>query len=199
MGRIDGGREEAMKRWCMRGRIFPVLLLAMTFASSAALALDAPQGQTIVTIVGAISETNRGPFDEAEDKFFLYHEYKFEKAAAFDLAMLEALGMQSTEIAYEGWPAPIRFDGPLLADLLAAVGAHGNSVTLLALDGYAERIEGADIDAWRWILATRSDGRPLPIGGHGPTWLVYDRGPDHRYTPDDEARWPWAVFLIVVE
>ena len=186
------------KRRCAPVRI-AALLLAMLVGGSPALALDAPQGQAIVTVVGAITETNRGPFDEAEDKFFLYHEYKFDKAASFDLAMLEALGTQSVEIAYDGWPAPIRFDGPLLADLLDAVGAHGTSVTLLALDGYAERIEGADIEAYRWILATRANGSPLPIGGHGPTWLVYDRGADHRYTPDDEARWPWAVFLIVVE
>ena len=188
-----------MKRWCVRGWLLAILLLASTVAGPTVLALDAPQGQTIVTIVGAISETNRGPFDEAEDKFFLYHEYKFDRAASFDLAMLESLGMETVEIAYDGWPAPIRFEGPLLADLLAAVGAHGNSVTLLALDGYAERIEGADIDAYRWVLATRSDGTPLPIGGHGPAWLVYDRGAGHRYTQDDEARWPWAVFLIVVE
>ena len=190
-----------MKRRCAPVRIAAALLLAVLVGSSPApaLALDAPQGQAIVTVVGAIAETNRGPFDEAEDKFFLYHEYKFENAASFDLAMLEALGTQSVEIAYDGWPAPIRFDGPLLADLLDAVGAHGTSVTLLALDGYAERIEGADIEAYRWILATRANGSPLPIGGHGPTWLVYDRGTDHRYTPDDEARWPWAVFLIVVE
>jgi hypothetical protein len=183
----------------VRHWLLAILLLASIVASPTARALDAPRGQTIVTIVGAIAETNRGPFDEAGDKFFLYHEYKFDKAASFDLAMLEALGVQSVEIAYDGWPAPIRFEGPLLADLLAAVGAQGTTVTLLALDGYAERIEGADIDAYRWILATRSDGAPLPIGGHGPTWLVYDRGADHRYTPDDEARWPWAVFLIVVE
>lgn len=174
-------------------------LLATIVAAPPASALDAPQGQTIVTIVGAISETNRGPYDPDEDKFFGYHEYLFDKAASFDLAMLEALGMETAEIAYDGWPAAIRFEGPLLADLLDAVGAHGTSVTLLALDGYAERIEGPDIDAYRWILATRSNGAPLPIGGHGPTWLVYDRGADHRYTPDDEARWPWAVFLIVVE
>jgi hypothetical protein len=180
-------------------RLVVVLLLVLTIASPAARALDAPQGQTIVTIVGAISETNRGPYDPDRDKFFGYHEYMFDKAASFDLAMLEALGMETAEIEYEGWPAPIRFEGPLLADLLAAVGAEGTAVTLLALDGYAERIEGADIEVYRWILATRGDGTPLPIGGHGPAWLVYDRGADHRYTAEDEARWPWAVFLIVVE
>ena len=188
-----------MRKWRARSGFIAALVLVSTMESPAAWALDAPQGQTIVTVVGAISETNRGPYDPDADKVFGYHEYTFDKAASFDLAMLEALGMQSAEIAYDGWPAPIRFEGPLLADLLAAVGAHGTSVTMLALDGYAERIEGPDIEAYRWILATRGNGMPLPIGGHGPTWLVYDLGSDHRYTPDDEARWPWAVFLIVVE
>jgi hypothetical protein len=175
-----------------------MLLAALPFAARAD-ALVEPAGPVVVTVVGAIEATNRGPFDAAADEFFAYHEYTFEKAAEFDLAMLEALGLQAATIAYDGWPAPIRFEGPLLADLLAAVGAHGATVTLVALDGYAERIAWAELDAYRWILATRGNGRFLGIGRHGPTWLVYDRGPEYRYTADDEARWPWAVFLIVVE
>lgn len=162
-------------------------------------ALEQPFGPVIVTIVGAIERTNRGPFDEAEDKFFGYREYRFEKAAAFDLAMLESLGLQEVTIDYDGWPAPIRFEGPRLADLLASVGAAGSTVTAVALDGYAERIGWDELDQYDWILATRRDGHFMSIGRHGPAWLVYDRGPGHRYTQEDEARWPWAVFLIVVE
>ena len=181
-----------------------VLALVTVWQLAAPVAADAadliePTGPAVLTIVGAIEASNRGPYDANEDKFFGYHEYTFDKAVAFDVAMLEALGMQTAEIGYEGWPAPIRFEGPLLSDLLDAVGAHGSTVTAVALDGYAERIEGSEIAAYRWILATRRNGDFMAIGGHGPTWLVYDRGPDHRYTEDDEARWPWAVFLIVVE
>ncbi len=174
---------------------------AIAFAAPAAESADlyVPTGPAILTVVGSIDSSNRGPCDPNDDKFFGYHEYSFDKAVQFDATILESLGMHAATIGYEGWPAPARFEGPLLVDLLAAVGAHGTSVTAIALDGYAERIEWSGLDAYRWILATRRDGEFLPIGGHGPTWLVYDRGPDRRYTPDDEARWPWAVFLIVVE
>jgi hypothetical protein len=164
-----------------------------------ARAFEAPAGPVVVTIVGGISETNRGPYDEAEDKLFGYHEYSFDRAAEFDLAMLEAFGLHDVAIAYDGWPAPIRFEGPRLVDLLDAVGAQGEAITLVALDGYAERIAWDELAAYDWFLATRRDGHHLSIGRHGPTWLVYDRGAGHRYTAEDEARWPWAVFLIVVE
>jgi hypothetical protein len=174
-------------------------VLLLVAGPDAARALEQPSGPVVVTIVGAISETNRGPFDEAEDEFFAYHEYRFEKAAAFDVAMLEAFGLHAATIAYDGWPAPIRFEGPRLKDLLDAVGATGSTVTAVALDGYAERIAWDELDRYDWILATRRDGHFMTIGRHGPAWLVYDRGAGHRYTADDEARWPWAVFLIVVE
>src|SRR5690606_4368776 len=127
-------------RLAVRATILAAALLsALTGVATHAEALEPPRGLTVVTIVGEIADTNRGPFDEAEDKFFAYHEYRFDRAAAFDLAMLEALGLHEVTIDYDGWPGPIEFAGPRLHDVLDAVGATGTTVTLVALDGYAER------------------------------------------------------------
>ncbi|MEX0807181.1 MAG: hypothetical protein WD044_00495 [Dongiaceae bacterium] len=158
-----------------------------------------PTGPVIVSVIGEIETTNRPPFDEFEDAFFGYHEYRFDKALAFDLAMLEALGMHEATIDYDGWPHPIRFEGPLLRDVLDAAGATGDTITLVALDGYAERVERRELDDQDWILAIRGDGQDLGIGQHGPSWLVYQRRDGATVTTEDEARWPWAVFLIAIE
>jgi hypothetical protein len=158
-----------------------------------------PAGAVVLTVIGEIAATNRPPYAESEDVFIGYHEYRFEAAFEFDRAMLEALGMHEATIAYDGWPAPIRFEGPLLRDILDAVGAEGDTVTLVALDGYAERIEPGELDGQDWILALRGNGRELGIGQHGPSWLVYQPRDGRPATAEDEARWPWAVFLIAVE
>jgi hypothetical protein len=158
-----------------------------------------PAGAVVLTVIGGIAGTNRPPYAESEDVFISYHEYRFEAAFEFDRLMLEALGMHEVTIAYDGWPAPIRFEGPLLRDILDAVGAEGDTVTLVALDGYAERIEPGELDGQDWILALRGNGRDLGIGQHGPSWLVYQPRDGRPATAADEARWPWAVFLILVE
>jgi hypothetical protein len=158
-----------------------------------------PSDAVMLTVIGRIAGTNRPAYSESEDAFIGYHEYRFERAFEFDRPMLEALGMLEATIAYDGWPAPIRFEGPHLRAILDLVGAEGDSVTLVALDGYAERIEWSELDEQDWILALRSNGRDLGIGQHGPSWLVYKPRDGRLATGDDEARWPWAVFLIVVE
>ncbi|MGE0119566.1 MAG: hypothetical protein AB7S71_09125 [Dongiaceae bacterium] len=158
--------------------------------------LGRPAGQVVLTVAGAIESPNRGPFDEFEDGVFKYHERRFEKAASFDLAMLEGLGMQSVTVAYSGWPKAFRFEGPWLKDVLAAAGASGRDISALALDGYASEISAADLDAYDWLLAVKRDGRYLDIGQRGPLWIVYARRDGQAIGEADELRWPWAVFLI---
>src|SRR5262250_3540144 len=123
--------------------------------------LGEPQGQVVLTVAGEVGATNRGPYDDFEDAFFKHHERKFDKAAAFDLAMLEGLGMHEVTVAYDKWPRTMRFEGPWLKDVLAAAGASGHDVSVLALDGFASDISAADLDAYDWIVAVKGDGRYL--------------------------------------
>ncbi|MSP67239.1 MAG: hypothetical protein EXQ96_03890 [Alphaproteobacteria bacterium] len=137
-------------------------------------------------MVGAIGATNRGPYDDFEDGFFKHHERRFAKAATFDLAMLEALGMHQVTVAYGKWPRPFRFAGPKLKDVLA-------------LDGFASEIGAADLAAEDWMVVVKRDGRYLDIGQRGPLWIVYGRRDGRAISDEDEQRWPWAAFLIDVK
>ena len=107
--------------------------------------------------------------------------------------------MHEVTVAYDKWPRIYRFEGPWLKDVLAAAGASGHDIAVLALDGYAEEISAADLNAYDWILAVKRDGRYLDIGQHGPTWIVYGRRDGKAFGDEDEQRWPWAAFLIEVK
>jgi hypothetical protein len=176
------------------------LTLLAAAQTAAAADMKSPDGAVVMTIAGNIAIANRGAFDPKRDGFLKYHERKFDKAAAFDRAMLEALGTHSATIQFDGWgAAPITFSGPRLKDVLAAVGWTGRQITTLALDGFGTKISRADIDAFDWIQATRTNGKPLGIGQRGPLWLVFDPPGDRAATTEEEGRWPWAIFFIQAE
>jgi len=178
--------------------VFTLLLVSLAPAASAA-DLAAPEGAVVVTVAGKIANTNRGAFDPAKDLFLKYHEVSFDKAAAFDAAMLEQLGLHAVTVSVPEWPAPVRIEGPLLRDLVAAVGGAGQSVSLLALDGYASEISWDDLQALDWIVGLKADGRPLALGQRGPLWVVYGAPDGRALTAEDELRWPWATFYIEVK
>src|SRR5690606_26858422 len=125
-----------------------------------------------LTVAGAIENTNRGPVEPFADSFFAFHDIAFERAAEFDLAALEALGVHAMRAGYPNWPGVSVFEGPLLAEVLAAAGATGERIRLVALDGYASELTMADLEAYPAILAVKRDGAYLGLGGRGPTWLV---------------------------
>lgn len=179
------------------GLALALAILSVTGAARAA-ELAAPSGPVVLTLAGAVAKTNRGPFAAFDDAFIAFREQRFERAAAFDRAMLERLGSATVELKAPSWPRAFRFEGPRLRDLLAAVGAEGRSLTALALDGYAVEITSAELAEEDWIVALSADGRPLAIGGHGPAWLVFPPRHDGPPTADDDARWPWAVFFLAV-
>jgi hypothetical protein len=161
--------------------------------------LGQPAGQVVLTVAGAVGATNRGPYDDFEDGFFKHYDRKFDKAATFDLAMLEGLGLHEVTVSYDKWPKPFRFEGPWLKDVLAAARAAGHDISVLALDGFASEISAADLAAYDWIVAVKRDGRYLDIGQRGPLWIVYARRDGKPIGEADEQRWPWAAFLIEVK
>ena len=181
-----------------RGAVFAAWFL-LSPAAGMATELATPGGPVVLTVTGNITQTNRGPFNDFEDAFLKHHERRFQKAAAFDLAMLEGLGMHDVVIEYDAWPKSYRFQGPWLKDVLTAVGAVGRKVTILALDGFAQEISKQDLEAYDWIVAIKRDGRFLDIGRHGPLWVVYGRRDGKAMTEEDEQRWPWAAFMIDVQ
>ncbi len=176
-----------------------VLLAYSFFAGGNAVALDKPSGQVVLTVAGAVTVTNRGPLDEQEDGFFKFHDQTFERASAFDIPMLEALGSVSISVTYDKWRETVRLEGPRLTDLLKATGAAaGSGVFAQALDGFTAEISAEELAAQNWIVALKRNGEYLGIGGRGPVWLVYDPPNGASITDEDEGRWPWAVYFIAV-
>jgi hypothetical protein len=189
-------------RWGVAAALAAVALAlgATLDAPAGAADLPPPAGPVLVTVAGAVENANRGPVDAFADGFFAYHEIAFERAAEFDLAALEALGMHETRAHYPNWPGESTFEGPFLADVLKAAGATGSMLRAVALDGYASEIPLADLETYPVLLALKRDGEYLGIGGRGPAWIVYPREdyPELQAAPDD-AGLAWAVFVLLVE
>ena len=165
-------------------------------APAQAAATKAPAGAVLLTVAGAVAHVNRPAYDEKRDVFFKYHERSFDKAFAFDRAMLEDLGVVEVRIDYAGWDGPKRLSGPRLVDVLEAAGCGNGPIATLALDGFGTEVSAARLAAHDWVLSTRDGGRPHDIGGRGPLWLVFDPPGDRPATAEEESMWPWQLFFI---
>jgi hypothetical protein len=130
------------------------LLCALTF-SCAALALDAPKERPILAISGKIAEKNAGD------------------VARFDMKMIEALPQHSFTTSTPWFDKPVKFTGPLLADVLAAVKASGTSISAVAINDYKITIPVADAAKFKVIVARLIDDKPIPVREKGPLFVVY--------------------------
>ena len=157
-------------------------------------------------MTGAIGRPNRGPFDPALDQMMHKQKISFERAFAFDYAMLAnlpAFNIKPT-LEYDGKPHVLR--GPLLLDVLAFAGARpadSARLVLRAVDGFAVTISVEKARRQRFMVATQLDGKPMPLGGLGPLWAVVDadRIAELAAKPLAErfADCPWALYHIEVQ
>lgn len=141
------------------------MLLRRTFLGATAAAcfapavraasLAKPAGRVVLTVSGKIGEHNTG------------------NAAAFDLAMLDALPQGQFTGETPWTKGQTTFTGPLGSGLLAAVGATGTKMRISALNDYSCDVPVADFSSYRVILATRQDGKTMPVREKGPVWVIY--------------------------
>lgn len=162
------------------------------------IAQDA-SGPVLLTVTGDISKPNRDGYNPEIDKFFGYNEVDFTKATEFDLSALEALKTTSIKADFPKGGEIHTFEGPLLADVLAAAGANGGKITVQALDGYAVEAPLDELVAQGAMVALKRDGVAFGIGDFGPTQIVFPRAErnDLKDMPDD--RWVWSIFHINVK
>jgi hypothetical protein len=177
----------------------------LAVALPAGAAAPAGRGPALLTLTGAIRKSNRGPLDPALDQMMHKQGLSFSKALALDfgaLAALPAVTIRPT-LEYDGKPHVLR--GPLLLDVVAQAGVRlddAGKLVLRAVDGYAVTLTAAQARTQRFIVATHLDGQPMPLGGLGPLWAVYDadRIPEMAARPLS-ARFgscPWALYHIEV-
>jgi hypothetical protein len=166
----------------------------------------ANSGPALLTVTGMIGQSNRGPLDPALDQMMHKQSVQFERAWAFDwqaLMALSAITIRPT-LEYDGKRHTLR--GPLLLDVVKRAGAlptGGTRLLLRAVDGYAVAVPEAQARSERFIVATHLDGKPMPLGGLGPLWAVYDadKVPGMAAKPLKErfGNCPWALYHIEVQ
>lgn len=180
----------------------PTALRSRLIAAALALAVVSPalaEGPVLLTVTGDITAPNRGPVDPEQDKLFIFNEVSFEKAMEFDVSALEKLPQATVHADFPKGGAQTEFSGPLLKDVLAAAGAEGETVTVRAMDGYAIEAPVQELIDKGAVVALERDGKPLGIGGFGPTQIVFPRADrtDLSDMPDDW--WVWQIYHIDVE
>ncbi|AOW12201.1 hypothetical protein LPB72_14635 [Hydrogenophaga crassostreae] len=131
-----------------------VLLIGPLLPMSA-LALDAPKERPILTISGKISAKNTSD------------------TARFDMKMLEALPQHSLTTSTPWFDKPMKFTGPLLADVLAAVKARGTTVHAFAINDYNISIPITDTAKYPIIMARLINDKAISVREKGPLFVIY--------------------------
>lgn len=146
-----------------------------------ARALDNPAGAVVLSVTGRVRHVNDG------------------KAANFDMAMLEALPQRSFSTRTPWYAQPRRFTGPLVRDVLAAAGAQGSTLRLIALNDYRVDMPFEDTQRFDVLLARLIDDKPMTVRDKGPLFAIYpfDASPELR-TAVYYGRSAWQLRTIDV-
>ncbi|MEX0307471.1 MAG: hypothetical protein AB3N12_08810 [Ruegeria sp.] len=177
------------------------LTLLLTTASPIWAEMPAPEGHVLLTLGGAVTETNLPPRGENGGGLHGFLEVQHNGAAGFDAAMLNMLDQVEITIPYgpEGNQRDIRFSGPYLSVVMELVGAKGKTAKPMAMDGYQSEIPWDSIAAHQPIVATHADGSPMGIGGYGPTMIVFPPTDDPELAQEQSGQQVWALAYIGVE
>lgn len=143
--------------------------------------LSRPAGPELLTVTGKIENMNS------------------DGAALLDEGILSTFPKHRIETRTPWTDGVASFDGVLLSDVLAAVGACGNSLFAEAINGYRIELPISDAEKFGVLLAMRMNGRPLSRRDKGPLWMVYPRDSfdeirDERY----DSRWVWQLNKLEV-
>jgi len=162
-------------------RAFAVMaaISAMPMATALAEPLAKPTGPVVLTVTGAIAETN------APGK------------AEFDMAMLDALGDDTVTTATEWTEGAPAWEGVRLSRVLDAVGAKGDTVLARAINDYSGEIGMDMVRDYPVLLATHLDGKPLPAD-KGPLWIIYPVDDYPELLERDDLLWAWQLATIDV-
>ena len=136
-------------------------LASGAWKARAAEPIPLPKGDPVLTVTGKISNPNSG------------------SSAVFDMPTLESLGLTSFTTKTP-WTNATLFTGVLLDTLMKRIGAHGTTMVAYALNDYSAELPISDFAAYGALLATRMNGKFMPISDKGPLFVVYpfDKNPD---------------------
>ena len=154
---------------------------ALALSSPVAQALERPTGRVVLTVSGRIGIRNAG------------------KAAEFDMDMLAALPQHTFSTKSPWYPQAHKFTGPLLRDVLAAVGAQGQNLRAVALNDYKVDLPVSDALKFNLVLARLMDDKPMPVRDKGPLFIIYPFDADESLrTERYYSRSAWQLKAIDV-
>lgn len=133
-------------------KLLAIGVLAMAWSAQA---LEPPKERVVLTVSGKIGAKNAG------------------ETARFDMKMLEALPQHSFTTHTPWYERPVKFTGPRLADVLAAVKAHGSTVSAIAINDYSVTIPVTDTTQHPLIVARLLNDKPMAVREKGPLFVIY--------------------------
>ena len=141
--------------------------------------ISAPQGEVVLTVTGDIGTANKG------------------KKLVLDLASLEQMRRVRVEAAEPFLKRRVTFEGVLLSDLLAVAGvpSSASKVSMTALDDYKVDFKLDDVRSSQMLLATKADGKHMPVDRSGPIRIVF---PDSSSLGRNPDLWIWSVASMTV-
>ena len=160
-----------------------MLLAAFSWGGTAARAADLPQpqGPVILTVFGAIANTNA------------------EGVAQFDRNMLESIGLSEFSTMTAWFEDEVHFEGVLARELLAVVAAEGEVVHAKALNDYRVEIPLDDFLTYDVLFALKMNGSYMKIRDKGPIWVVYPQNAHEELDkPEIHSRWIWQLESIEI-
>jgi hypothetical protein len=172
-----GGKDDTPQQTGAPGASTPTVVDDGTLAAGEKP--PAPKGEVVLTVTGAIGAHNKG------------------KRLEFDLASLERMRRVRLEAAEPFLKRRVMFEGVLLSDLLAVAGVADSAtrVSLTALDDYKVDFKVADVRSSQMLLATKADGKHMPVDRSGPIRIVFPDGSTLGRNPD---LWIWSVSSMKV-
>jgi hypothetical protein len=172
-----GGKEEAAAPSAAPNASAPQVVDDGTLAAGEKI--GKPDGEVVLTVSGDIGERNNG------------------KRLDLDLASLEKMRRVRLEAAEPFLKRRVMFEGVLLADLLAVAGVpeSATKVSLTALDDYKVDFSVADVRSSQMLLATKADGKHMPVDRSGPIRIVF---PDSSSLGRNPDLWIWSVSSMKV-
>jgi hypothetical protein len=172
-----GNKEEAPGQAASPDASRPMVVDDGTLAAGEKIA--APKGEVVLTVTGAIGAHNKG------------------RRLELDLASLERMRQVRLEAAEPFLKRRVTFEGVLLSDLLnvAGVSEGASKVSLTALDDYKVDFTLADVRSSQMLLATKADGKHMPVDRSGPIRIVF---PDSSSLGRNPDLWIWSVSSMKV-
>ena len=160
------------------------LALAASGTAACAGAYAAPAASLSLDIDGEVRVTNNAA----------HTAYLFSEARLLQLPV-HAISTSTT------WKPRSTFTGPLLSDVLKAVGAYGSEIEIHTIDDYTCIVPVADAARYGVVLAYAMNGNRLEVSDFGPLFLIYPRD---QYPLDldgaaGDAKFAWQIKSMTIK